>query len=176
MGERCTIGTAREDATVMYLHWNSTPEEVTALTDYCAIQKYRSPDRDPMYGMARMCQVACNTWGNHAHDDYENGLSVGISPFWKCDQDYGHYVLDGWFIARREEGTYTYSDVDIENLDEGRVWEYVTYINAHQPDHVRLDDSELRQRFLTRFSERTAYRRDAKQTEDRTQTSYTEKE
>ena len=100
MGERCTIGTTNESGGegYVYLHWSSTPEEVTALTDYCAIQGYRSPCDDPWYGIARLCQTACNAWGNTRGVSSENGLSVGICTD-RCEEDYGHYVLDRkWFV------------------------------------------------------------------------------
>jgi hypothetical protein len=158
MGERCTIGFKDESDVVLYLHWNSTPVEVTALTDYCAIQGYRRPDHDSMYGMARLCQTACNAWGN-SRPPGENGLSVGISPYFRCEEDYGHYVLDGWFIGEHDgSGEFCYNDVDLAHVDDANVWEQVVRINSRQPEHVRIDGTALYCLYGQRAARRYAYR------------------
>lgn len=162
MGERCTIGTNNENGTegFVYLHWNSTPEEVTALTDYCAIQGYRSPCQDPWYGIARLCQTACNTWGWSDNDWMENGLSVGITTA-RCEEDYGHYVVDkGWFVEDRDgSGRWCYRDVEWRHPDEDKIWTVIKEINDCQPEHVHIDEDELYHLYRQRAERRLCYLR-----------------
>lgn len=152
MGDRCTIGTEHEN-TNLYLHWNSDLEDVTAFLDFCAMMRYRPMDEDHSYGLARLCQVVCNTMG------LRNGLSVGIVEDYRENWDNGHYIVKEWYVAKRVNVQYKNLDGEVPLVpDENIVWENVQVINECQPSCIHMDGETLR----TKWEEVRDYRQTKK--------------
>lgn len=103
MGNRAMIIGKREwdesqDAVVaMYVHWYCQAD----LEDWlriCKEREYRSPKNHPAYGIARLCQVAC--------EDNPDGLNIGMEvihkdwhPWTDCLLDVGFIFIDDWEIV-----------------------------------------------------------------------------
>lgn len=137
MGDRAIITTrsaVENGGSAVYLHWNGSLVHIRAYTEYCALQGFRTPDEDPLYGFARLTQVIANT--------FENGLSVGVGQYKEmehmADWDNGVYVLDGW-------------DVVSQNL-RGEVcpveWDSTSFahlqsINLRQPGCIQFNTETL---------------------------------
>ena len=68
MGSRAIVRGVHSNLGV-YLHYDGYYDSVRALTQYCKLKGYRSPEADS-YGIARLAQVCGNFFGG--------GLSVGI--------------------------------------------------------------------------------------------------
>ena len=122
----------RADKTGIYLHWNGGRDSVEGFLAYCKLKKYRGPDEDESYCLARLVQVIANF--------FDSGLSVGVGPLNQldCDNyDNGVYVIGkNWKIVDRKyyegEEQHSYS-----------LLECLRAINKAQPQHEQLPDEEL---------------------------------
>lgn len=106
MGNRAIIMDAdqfeNEDLQVivgMYVHsyWD---EEMNEWLATCKERGYRSTTDDPGYGMARLCQVACESTA-------ESGLNIGMlavdksfKPFKDCWLDVGYVLIRDYEVVR----------------------------------------------------------------------------
>ena len=142
MGNRAVITTnnnlndtplqSRADKMGIYLHWNGGRDSVEGFLAYCKLKKYRGPDEDESYCLARLTQVIANF--------FDGGLSVGIGPLNKldCDNyDNGVYVIGkNWEIVDRKyfEGN--------EQKEYGLL-SCLREINKAQPQNEQLPDDEL---------------------------------
>lgn len=97
MGNRAVITTAEKKIGI-YLHWNGGPESVLAFLAVAKSREYRCPDKDPHYGMARLCGLICEYIG-------PTPLSVGIGLLEELDtgnSDNGVYVVGAdWAVVER---------------------------------------------------------------------------
>ena len=118
MGNRAVI-TASNNKTEgqgIYLHWNGGIESVLAFLDTARQLKYRSPESDNSYGMARLCGLICLMLGVRS----DTGVGIGDLKQLDCDNyDNGVYVVgtDWQLVDRWGEGS---SPVTLESIEAAR--------------------------------------------------------
>ena len=117
MGNRAVITCAPYAASNVgiYVHWNGGQESVQGFLDACKALRFRSPENDPSYAMARLVQVIGAF--------FEGGLSVGlgkVSEFGGLDN--GVWIIGGdWQIQgnkQRSEFVETLTDPELEKAAE----------------------------------------------------------
>lgn len=121
MGNRATITLApfKKTNPAIYVHWNGGRDSIEAFCEAAKLLKYRTPESDPDYALARMIGMIC------IYFDPTADTSIGVG---KCGDllsagdDNGCYVLGGnWEIVERRdaEGKKMPDTVDDEYGREG---------------------------------------------------------
>ena len=101
MGNRAVITTSTEHykGTGIYLHWNGGIESILAFLAAAKERKYRDPESDPHYSLARLTGLLHEFFGVH------NDTSIGIGAMENldCDNyDNGVYIIGrNWEIIGR---------------------------------------------------------------------------
>lgn len=84
-----------QEVPAIYVHWNGGVESVAAVCEVCRQRKFRSPDYDPSYAMARMVGV----WHEFFGLDDPNGLGVVTYDGRGDYGDNGVYLIgENWTI------------------------------------------------------------------------------
>lgn len=101
MGNRAVIMTRdawENNGIGIYLHWNGGRDSVEGFLAYCKRAGMRTPDSDPSYQMARLCQVIANFFGG------SDSIGIDTRDNLDCDNwDNGVYIIGGdWEIVGRE--------------------------------------------------------------------------
>lgn len=135
MGNRAVITTQKEwcrDGVGIYVHWNGGRDSVNAFCNYCRCKRYRSPDGDSAYGLARLTQVISNFFGG--------STSIGlVKARDTCGDDNGTYFIGkDWQIVRHIDPT-TGMDWTWGEQDNYDLAEFVQDINKAQPEPIQDD-------------------------------------
>ena len=115
MGNRAVITASelRTSGLGIYVHWSGNIESVVAFLDVASQLKYRSPDTDDTYGMAKLCAIISLYAGIRS----EAGVGVNDISKLDCDNyDNGVYVVgEGWqIIDRWGHGSKPFKREDVE--------------------------------------------------------------
>ena len=115
MGNRAVITASKlkDSGLGIYLHWNGGIESVVAFLDVAKFMRYRSPDQDESYGMARLCGLIFNFVGVRG----DTGIGINDLSKLDCDNyDNGVFVIGGdWeIIDRWGHGSSPFTREDVE--------------------------------------------------------------
>lgn len=129
MGNRAVItaSKSKDSGLGIYLHWNGGIESVVAFLDVASQLRYRSPEEDESYGMAKLCGLISLYCGIRS----ETGVGINDLSKLDCDNyDNGVYVVgEGWQIVDRwGHGSRPFKRTDI--ADARSTHDYMNTVDA----------------------------------------------
>lgn len=139
MGNRAIITTKEQldkNGFGLYLHWNGGRDSVEGFLKYCKLKGYRGPESDVGYGLARLCCVICNFFGDSLSIGIEGGISRDTNfTSWL---DNGIYVVGkNWNIVERVGISESFSEQSFESKEMNL--DFLKAVDDCQPEPLGYD-------------------------------------